>query len=1042
MKGKTILAITILWLAGGLVFGQKTALFTDTERHFNKGLEYYEKGLFGAAIHEFRMALNKDFPIHREASSVVEAKAKLMKAACLIRMDIPEGEQMMAVFLRENPNNPVATQGIIEIGNYHYNSGDYDKAIRFYEMVRLHDLPDEMRAEVIFKTGYSYFALQDFQPAMSAFSPLLEERTMYYYPANYYYAMSAWYTGQRQRALEHFERVESSAYYNQLVPYYIGAIYFTEEDFDGVIDFLTPYVEEGDIRYSDDIHLVLGQSWFERENYENAATHLKKAVEAGNEQDRGIRYQLGYSLHQTDRCKEAIPHLQFLTTESDAMSQNANFFLAECYLNVGDKESARNAFANAVRIDYDKDVVEEARFNYGKLSAEMGYDRQAVNSLVKFDPGSVFYGQAQEVLGDILLNTRDYARAIEIIEEIDSPTPAIRRAYQKVTFRRGVQLMNDNDPDVARDHFDKSLVNPIESGIRAQALFWKAELSHRDNNYRQSIEELNQYFTVARTAGQLPEETSVPVANYLQGYNYLKLERHEVALGFFQDAVSDIRLNTVNFTSSYIRNLILSDAMMRAGDCLFKNNRYNQALRFYNDAIEMGHSGYDYAIFQKALIMGLTEKPFEKIVLLEDLLTGHPESAYADDALIQLAVTFQELNRSTEAVRALERLVQDYGETSILVNQAHLRLGLIHYNEGDLSTATHHYKAVFDSNPDKREAQDALAALEEIYVNDMGRPEDYFRLVEEIGLIDFSDFARDSLTFRAAEIQFMEGNCERAIASYTNYIEQFPRGVFLVQAYYNRGECYSIQRRWDRALNDYESVVARGPGTYYARALNKAATISYHHENDYQRAFSLYKDLLAAAQSGEQRFEASLGALRSAYRARHAEGVLEFGERILEDERASEENKASAHYYMGKINFDLKQYSRALENFNRVTRLTDNVYAAESRYKISRIYLLQNEIELAEELARTAVQDNSNYPYWVAKSLVLLADVLVIQGDNFNARAALSAVVEHFDEDPEIVEEAREKLRRIEAKDRGESEDSSRESEEEEFMPEEAIDED
>ncbi|TVR76150.1 MAG: hypothetical protein EA409_13700 [Saprospirales bacterium] len=1015
--------LRIAWIALFCTVGlswtaaQKTALFTDSDRHFKKGMEYYEKGLFGAAIHEFRMALNQEFPIHREPSSVVIAKAQLMKAACLIRMGIPEGEQKMALFLRQNPNNPVATLAIAEVANYHYNLGNYQEAIRFYNKIRLHDLPADMRAEIAFKTGYSHFAQQEFQPAMNAFSTIMDERTIYYYPANYYHAMSAWHTGQRDIALEGFRRVESSGYYGRLTPYYVGAIYFSEKNFERAIEYLTPYAESEGVRYSEDIYLILGQSWFEQQNYEKAAKFLRQAIRGGKQSDRALRYQLGFSLYQIGAYEDAILHLQYLSTESDEMGQNANFYLAECYLRTGDKESARNAFANAIRIGINKDIVEEARFNYGKLSAELNYDREAVNSLVQIEAGSIYFAQAQEVLADVLLNSRDYARSLEIIESIQSPPPAIRRAYQKVAFRRAVQLMNDNEPDEARDHFEKSLTQPLNTNLRAQALFWKAELSHRDRNYQQSIDELNQFFTIAPGAGQLPEMSSIPMANYLQGYNYLKLERYDVALGFFQDAVSTIRLNTVNFTSPYIRNLVLSDAMMRAGDCLFKNNRYNQALRFYNDAIDMGHSGHDYAIFQKALIMGLTGKPFEKIVLLEDLIAEQPKSSFADDALMQLAVTFQELNRGNEAIRSLERLISEYGQTSLLVNQAHLRLGLIHYNQGDLPTALYHYQKVFENNPDKREARDALAALEEIYVNDLGKPEDYFSLVERIGLFDFSDFARDSLTFRAAELQFMDGNCERAIQSYTTYIQQFPRGAFLVQAYYNRGECYSIQRRWDRALNDYETVVNRGPGTYYLRALEKAAAISYHHAEDFQRSFQLYRTLETAAGTGEQRFEASLGALRSAYRSRHIDGVLEMGSKVINNERAGGEDIATAQFFMGKIKYELKQFQEALEHFNRVTRNTDNIYAAESRYRIARIYLLQNEIEFAGELARSAVQENSNYPFWVAKSLILLADILVMQGDEFNARAALAAVVEHFDEDPEIVEEAKTKLQRLKGDD-------------------------
>ena len=57
---------------------------------------------------------------------------------------------------------------------------------------------------------------------------------------------------------------------------------------------------------------------------------------------------------------------------------------------------------------------EESLWNYAKLSYEMRFDRDAVDALQKVDPRSPNYSEAQGLLGDILLNTRDYVKAMEI----------------------------------------------------------------------------------------------------------------------------------------------------------------------------------------------------------------------------------------------------------------------------------------------------------------------------------------------------------------------------------------------------------------------------------------------------------------------------------------------------------------------------------------------------------------------------------------------------------------------------------------------------
>ena len=61
-----------------------------------------------------------------------------------------------------------------------------------------------------------------------------------------------------------------------------------------------------------------------------------------------------------------------------------------------------------------------------------------------------------------------------------------------------------------------------------------------------------------------------------------------------------------------------------------------------------------------------------------------------------------------------------------------------------------------------------------------------------------------------------------------------------------------------------------------------------------------------------------------------------------------------------------------------------------------------------------ANRESSGYPYWVARSVILLSDILAEKGDLYNARAALEALLENYNEDPELVQTARTKLEQLE----------------------------
>jgi len=413
------------------------------------------------------------------------------------------------------------------------------------------------------------------------------------------------------------------------------------------------------------------------------------------------------------------------------------------------------------------------------------------------------------------------------LESMPSLTPDLREAYQKVAYYRGVQLYREGSMEEAASLFRKSLQMPIDPAIKAMAIFWQGDMAYRNGQYQQSIQLLNQFLTLSRAVSQrdLSEEASVYMANYTQGYNYLKQENYTGALGYFQEAVAGIKRNEPFIQNPVIEEQILGDATLRAGDALFKRNQYNQAVGFYDEAIARRYPDFEYALYQKAIIEGLRGQVTDKILALEQLIQDHPQSEFTDDALYQLAITYQDLGQLSNATRPLEQLIREFGERSDLLNSALIRLGLINYNQGNLQQAIAYYKQVFSNNPESAESSAALRALEEIYINDLGDPDGYFAFLRTIPGYDVKDTAQDSITFRAAEIQFENGNYDRAVSAFTNYIARFPntKPINLILAHYRRADAYAALKQYSNALLDYEYVVNQGSSKYYVKALEKAA---------------------------------------------------------------------------------------------------------------------------------------------------------------------------------------------------------------------------
>ena len=1012
MNFKKAFLLPVFLLFGGMIFGQQTTVFTEANLAYKTGEEFFDKGLYSNAVREYKKAITLLQPTNEPSSQMLRTRAELGYAKSAVRLDWPDGEKLILDFIRKYQPDPIANQALIEVANYFYNAKKYDKAIEFFSQIPSWELTEAQRSEVRFKMGYSFFVKRKFSEAKNNFNEVKDLENEYYYPTNYYYGLCEFFLGNYPEAVKSFRLVERSKKYKPHVPYYITQIYFAEGDFDQVISYGEQKLKDPQVRRKKEMNQLVGQAHFEQGRYTEALPFLEEYAERSGKLKAEEFYQIGYTQYSVGMYDKAIKNLQQLESENSEMVQYALYYLGDAYLKTGNKSAARNAFGKASRMDFDASIKEDALFNYAKLSYELKFDRDALISLQRFKQGSKYYLEAQELLSDIFLNTRDYARAMKILEDMPNKTPQLREAYQQVAYFRGQQLMKEGDLNRAKEHFQKSLDTPIDKKFKALATYWLGDIAHQKKQYNESKRQLGQFLTLAKNIKNLPDESSVFTANYLQGYNYLKQKNYTSALGYFQDAVSGIKRNSMFIRNRMVKGDLLGDATLRSGDCLFKRNKYRDAVKFYNEAINGGFAGFEYAIFQKALIEGLRKRTTEKIIALENLVDNHPNSEYADDALFQLGITYQDINQYNKALQPLKDLVANY-RGSNLVNPALLRLGLITYNQGSMQTAINYYKQVFSNNPSEGEANAALAALEEIYIDNLGDPDGYASFLETVPGYKMDNYSRDTLNFKAAESAFENGNYNRAIDGYTDYIRKFPNGRNLLVARYHRGESYTVLKNYSAALKDYDWVVGRGSSRYYVKALEKAAIIAYHNELNFQKAYEYYSKLETEATNPDLRFEAQLGALRSAYRINNTAAVSSMARKVANNPSANSEQIAVANFYLGKVAFDAKDYNTALQALRKTTN-QDNEQAAEARYLIAYIHYTQRNLETAKEMCVNANKESSSYPYWVAKSVILLSDIFAEQGDLFNAKAALEALIENYDGDAELVNTAKAKLRKLE----------------------------
>ena len=997
--------------------GQATTVFTEHQREFKRAQAFYDRGLYGQAMTSFERVLDRREPVNAPEFEQLRAQAEFGYAAAAVRRGLPEGEELMLAFIRRHQPDPLANAGLIEVANYYYNDKQYARAVEFFNLVPTYQLTAAAQAEVEFKRGYANFVQQKFTEAKRSFDAVKDLPGEYYYPTNYYLGLVEFFEGNYDAALPYFRLVEKDRRYQPHVPYYIAQILFAEGKFAELLAYAAPLTNDNSLRKRKELHQLIGQAYFEQNDYAAALPYLEYYNQASSRLTPEEFYQLAYVQYRAGKFGEAAGNFEEISGEDSALGHHAVYYLADAQLNNGDKPAARNAFARAARLDYVPAIRAEAQINYAKLSYELGYDREAITALQSIRPGTPYYNEAQRVLSQIFLNTQDYDRALAILKSMPSLTPQLQEAYQRVSYLSGVQAYRAGRTQEAERLLTQANDYPVDARTTALTTYWLGQVAYDEADYAGSARLMSRFLTVAKGRTDLPAESSVHTANYTQGYNYLKQGDYNTALGYFRDAVSGIKRNRAFLDDATVTKSILGDATLRVGDAYFKRNRYDEAATYYDEAIDGRYAGYVYALYQKALVEGLRQNDAGKILALEAIVADHPRSKYADDALFALGRTYQQRRDFQRALDPYKQLLQQYRSTSELVVPTLLQLGLITYNLGSLNTSINYYKQVFSNNPEPAQSNLALQALEEIYVNDLGNPDEYFAFLETVPGYKRDNSKRDSLNFRTAEVQFENGRYDQAIGALSEYLNKFPNGLHRVQAHYYRGDSYLKLTQYGKALDDYAYVVDAGPGRYYPRALEKAALIAYNHAEDFGRAYDYYARLEAVAANPQQRFEAQLGALRAAYRSNNQSAVRDMATKVVDNPAATADHRATANFYLAKLAFDAKDYDSAAARFERVLATGDETeQRAEARYRLAEIQYLRRNLAAAETLADQAVQRNGAYPYWVANSLLLLADVFTENGDDFNARAVLEALLENYRGDETILADARRKLAALDAR--------------------------
>ncbi len=982
-------------------FSQQTAFYTNNQERFNEAKEYFQKEQYNLAYPIFKELQQSLKETDRINNAIVAQEINYYTIASALKQNEERSEDDARAYIDLTRNNPRVQMMNYHLAEYYFRHLRFSDAVQLYENASIANLNNREIADMKFHQGYSYFTMQQFakaKPLLNSIRQIKDDPN--YIDANYYYGFIAFRDRNYNDALSSFRIVENEAKYEAVVPYYVAQIYYVQGKKEEAVAYAEDKIKKGKSQYYDlELKQLLGHAFFEKKQYAKALPYLEDYVNRSTKVRREDLYELSYSYYQANNHTKAIEGFKQLSGGQDSLSQHAMYLLADSYLKTGQKANARNAFLFSSSNSSNQSQRQVARFNYAKLSYELGYQDEALKSLRSFIndyPDSQYKDEATELLVGALANTNNYRDALALLEGIQYPSATVKKLFPRILYGRATELINDGRLQEADALLDRALKDPNNSSVLPWINFWKGELAYRNNKIDDAIRFYNAYLNAGAPAAG---EASARTVKYNLGYTYYRKENYPLAQQFFEPLATNINLNSDPLTQ---------DAYVRTADVYFMNRNFAQAKNMYDKVISYSWPAEDYATFQKAMIAGINNTT-DKINLLGTMIRKFPQSSLVDDANMEIANTYLGQERFRDAIPFLNTVINAGGNTS-LKPQALLKLGISYYNLNNADNSIATYKNLLSSYPNSPEAEDALDNLRTIYI-EQGRPGEYADVARQMGK-PISVNTEDSLTWSAAQIKYESGNAANGLAALNDYLQRFPNGNYAIRAYFERAEIYYGSKDFTNALANYSSVAQRAPNEFAERSVLQAARINFFELKNYAEAEKYYAQMKQITGSQEGKLEAMRGLLRSQYQQQKWSAAVDNAKDLVAQKGASTDDKALANMAIGKSAQIGGQYDVALKSFKDVVAVNKAALAAEARYEIANTWFMTDRVADAEKAAFEVINKSGSYDWWVTKAYILLGDLYLKQKDYFNAKATFQSIVQNS-LNAELKAEAQTKLNKV-----------------------------
>ncbi len=1012
--------ILIFTCAGNFQFSgnaQRTAAYRDVELVYRTAIDLYAKQKYSAAAKHFEDVVT----MQRNNANEMVINAKYHVALCHLYLFRKDAEHLLLTFLREHQQASQCKTIYFLLGKHYYQQKRYQKAVDYYTKVDKFDLNESELAEYYFKWAHSNFQLGKKTEASTAFNEIRNTENTYQKPAIYYYSHIAYEEKKYQAALEGFLKLEKEEGFSSIVPYYITQIYYYQGEYQKTVEYGVPLMDSVVPKREAELNLIIGSSYYNLKKYDQAFPYLEKYSSMGAP-GRDESYRLGFCALETKQYAKAVSWFNKCVNVNDELAQTAWYHMASAYLKSDKKEEARQTYARCMKIDINPILQEDAHYNYVKLNYELSFNpyHDAINSVKSYFekyPESKRTEELKTYLVSMFLAGKNYESAYITLNELKNKDLALQQSFQMVAFNLGTDFFYKSDYDKAKKYFGEVKKYPIDKELNSQGHYWIGESNYNNSSWDDAIQGYNRFLEEPGainsnyyTRAQYNLGYCYMQKGYLSGVNEMRASNNSSNVSKELYAQSLVHFRTFVDNKSEKDNVRLNDALLRIGDIYYIRADNASALTYYDRAYASGMTNSkDYALYQKAMCSGFTDRKEEKIKLMKDLLSTYKQSKYVGDAKFEIAETYRVLENRSSAMEYYKRVISEHPDNFMKVKRSRFEIALIHYRNKDYDLSVKSYKEILKDYPNADDIDLALKKLQPVYA-DMDKMDEWLALMKQYNKFDGNKAKADTAYFEKAEELFLAKYHDKTITTLTTYLQEFVPARFELQAYDLLARCYEIKNDYLNAALYYEKI-ANMPTNAYTQSSVKKLAYYYVSIKDWPKVIDYEHRIETTSTDEGELLTSRINQLKGHYQLKNSSEIFNYAKKVLDSKNVKDDDKAEAYYYRAKTAFEQGNFTDAASDFKEVEKLTMREWKAEATFTRIQIKYNNAEYKVVEKDLFAFFKQKPTYSYWTARGFILLADNYLQLGDTAQAKATFKSIIDGYKKtDDEIIGTATQKL--------------------------------